>query len=217
MTGIMTRIYTHIVFDIDGTLLNTEEAILRSLEDLISEELHRDIPEKNLLFALGIPGEVALQSLGFANPSYSLKRWNILMQKYSHYIHLFDGIPELLESLRNKDYSLGIVTSKDRNEYIADFVPFGIDGYFDVVICVDDAAAPKPSPAPLLAYLAHAKVKAENAFYIGDTVYDKICAEQASVDFGYASWRNPQRVEIPASYTFSKPSDILKTLTLNKR
>ena len=61
------RKYKHIIFDIDGTLIDTEEAILQSLQDIISEILHKDIGKHELRFALGIPGSVALRQLGITD------------------------------------------------------------------------------------------------------------------------------------------------------
>ena len=51
-------------FDIDGTLIDTEEAILRSLQDTVREMLHKDVGIHELRFALGIPGRVTLDKLG---------------------------------------------------------------------------------------------------------------------------------------------------------
>ena len=59
--------YKHILFDIDGTLIDTEEAILRSLQDTVREMLHKDIGKPELKFALGIPGSVTLRKLGITD------------------------------------------------------------------------------------------------------------------------------------------------------
>ena len=83
--------------------------------------------------------------------------------KYKSCIRLFDGIPALLASLKAGGYSLGIVTSKNRNEYIEDFASvFDEAQYFDRVICVEDAPFPKPDPAPLATYLTLSGIGAKD-------------------------------------------------------
>lgn len=207
--------YKHILFDIDGTLIDTEEAILQSLRDTVRELLHKDIEKQELKFALGIPGSAALRKLGITNTERANDRWNEHLLKYKSRIRLFDGIPELLSSLKTNGCKLGIVTSKTRNEYAADFAApfFALSDYFGTVICVEDAARPKPFPDPLLTYLNTAHIHAGDAVYIGDTVYDSQCAKNAGLDFGLAAWGNAGAQEIPANYLFKTPADVLLSLS----
>lgn len=202
--------YKHILFDIDGTLIDTEEAILQSLQDTVREMLHKDIGKPELKFALGIPGSVTLRKLGITDTERANERWNEHLLKYKSRIRLFDGIPELLDSLKTNGCKLGIVTSKTRSEYTADFAaPFALSGYFSTVICVEDTPRPKPSPDPLLAYLNASDANAADMLYIGDTLYDSQCAQNAGVDFGLAAWGNAVAQEIPADYLFKRPADVL--------
>ena len=58
-------------------------------------------------------------------------------------------------------------------------------------------------------YLNTARIHAEDALYIGDTLYDCLCAQNAGVDFGFAAWGNAAVQEIPADYIFNMPEDVL--------
>ena len=91
-------------------------------------------------------------------------------------------------------------------------VPFELSDYFDTVICVENAARPKPSPDPLLAYLNASDANAEDALYIGDTLYDSLCAQNTGVNFGLAVWGNATVQGVPADYLFKRPADILFSL-----
>ena len=80
------------------------------------------------------------------------------------------------------------------------------------MICVEDTPRPKPYPDPLQTYLNTARIHAEDALYIGDTLYDSLCAQNAGVDFGLAAWGNAAVQEIPADYLFKRPADVLSLL-----
>jgi len=189
------------------------KAILQSLQDTIREILHKDIEKHELKFALGIPGSVALHKLGITDTERANGIWNEHLLKYKSQIRLFDGIPELLNNLKNNGYRLGIVTSKTRNEYTTDFASqFAVSDYFDTVICVENSARPKPYPDPLLAYLNISNINAEDAVYIGDTIYDSRCAKNAGLDFGLAAWGYTASQKISANYIFKSSTDMLHSL-----
>ena len=165
-----------VVFDIDGTLLDTEYAVLNSLHDAIWELKGVNMELADLTFALGIPGESALKQLGITETQHGEAVWISCFNNYTHTIRLFDGVVEVLQQLKKEGYKLGIITSKSRNEYKTDFSPFGLDSYFETVICAEDSDRPKPFPDPMLKYLELSGTKKEEAIYIGDTIYDMECA-----------------------------------------
>lgn len=198
-----------IIFDIDGTLLDTEYAMLSSLRDTIIELKSDNLELSELSFALGIPGGVALQKLRVKDVDNGNTIWNENLLKYSHTIKLFDGIEDVINKLKSQGYKLGVITSKTRNEYINDFVPFGLDSYFDTVICVEDSIRPKPHPEPIIKYLEVSGTRKEEVVYIGDTAYDMLCASDAGVKFGLALWGCHSHKKIHADYYFDVPKDIL--------
>lgn len=201
--------YKHVIFDIDGTMLDSAYADITALQRVMRELQGKEYESHELRFALGIPGEVALKQLGVNEVPVANQLWNSYMQELSCTMKLFDGIKELLVELKNRGIKLGIITSKNKKEFHNDFIPFGIDTYFDTVITVEDSIAPKPSIEPMLAYLNKTGVKPQEALYIGDTLYDRECSVNAGVDFGVAMWGSHSIEQIHATYYFETPKDVL--------
>lgn len=201
--------YSHIIFDIDGTLIDTRHADLHGLQDTIMELQGRLVNIEDLGFAFGIPGEVALGQLGVDDPKEGNKLWHNNFMKYHSSIGFFEGIEELIKTLSAKGVNLGIITSKNNNEYIHDFIPLGLAEYFGTVIKFENSEKPKPSPYPMLKYLELTGARPEDAIYIGDTVYDFECAHNAGVAFGTAFWGAVANIP-DAEHCFKTPDEILK-------
>lgn len=200
--------YRQIVFDIDGTLLDTEYAVLHSLQDTILYYTGKTIPTEELTFVLGITGEDALYRLGMKDIAGALDLWIRNLRGYFDTVTVFDGVTELLEKLSDMHFETGIVTSKTKEEFEREFCTFGIRHYFKTVICADDTTEHKPEPEPLLKYMELSEAGKEQMLYIGDSKYDSMCAKGAGVDFALAVWGSHDR-EIGADYYLEKPLDLL--------
>lgn len=201
--------YTACIFDIDGTLIHTEQAVLGSLQKLLEQNYDLEMSQQDLTFVLGIPGAVSLRRLGIEYIDLANKRWNDLMEEYRHTIHVYEGVRQLLTDLSEQSALTGVVTSKTYQEFLDDFVPFGLVYDLTYAVCADDTNLHKPHPEPLLKFLEMSGAKAEESIYIGDTIYDYECARAAGVDFGLALWGCRQPDAIPAKYKFEHPNDIL--------
>lgn len=202
--------YNYIIFDVDGTLLDTEAAVLSSLQKLVFKELGKSLSFDDLKFALGIPGEVALKELGIIDVCDCNIKWNRYFKEYFHFVKVFDDIEDTLIGLHKMGVSLGIVTSKTREEFANDFGIFGLNDYFHIVVCADDTEKHKPDPEPILKFIELACKDKSKIIYIGDTEYDMKCASGSGIDFALALWGAKTSKGINAKYFLENPKEILE-------
>lgn len=204
-----------VVFDVDGTLIDTGEAIISSLQKVLKEDLGQVYTADELGFAFGIPGAVTLKRLGVNDIEGSLEKWIKYLNDFSDSIKVFDGIDNCLREIKKLNIKTGIVTSKTKEEFDSNFIPFGFEGYFDYVVCADDTTKHKPHPEPLLKLMEMSGYGPKDLVYIGDTKYDKECAEGADVRFGLALWGAKSAEGFDSSYILHNPKDILKFIENN--
>lgn len=176
-----------IIFDVDGTMLDTERAQLKALQQVLEQhDLTYTMDELRVVF--GIPGKEALKRLGVENINEVHKEWDKAVAVYMDEVQLFYGIEDALATLKDRGVKLGIVTSKTRVQFVNEFQPFGLNDYFASIITADDAPKTKPDPAPLQLCLAELAVKPTEAIYVGDTIFDYQCAFGAGAAFALALW-----------------------------
>ena len=204
--------YDCVIFDVDGTLIDTEKMIIKALQKVLQEELKHQYNYDELTFVLGIPGAGSLEKLGVKNVEGACQKWDLYMREYGEQIKVYPGIKSVLEDLSKRGIKTGIVTSKTKEQFKNDFLPLGLAEYLEYVVCADDTARHKPDPDPLLKFLELAQVSAEKAIYVGDTIYDMRCARGAGLDFALALWGARITEGIAAKYNLEKPEDILNTL-----
>ena len=193
--------YRHIIFDIDGTLVDTYQTGLGSLQVTIKEFLNEEVTLKSLEKYFGIPSFQAAEMIYPQDPKLFLDVWEEHYGAMRHYSHFFDGAVELLEKLKADGKKLGIVTSRALYELQHDPIMAPVMHFFDVVITSADSDKHKPNPDPTFAYLAKAGVTAEECLYVGDTQFDSECARGAGVDFALVAWNGTDVADgVPAKY-----------------
>lgn len=202
--------YKHIVFDVDGTLVDTETACLLSFRDLLKEQKGEEHKPEELTYCLGRSGKDSLAQAGFEDWRSAYERWVEILLNYSDTIKIFDGLLEVIQELSMKGYQLGIVTSRTREVSVMDLKTQGVDTYFKTIVSCDDTEKHKPNPDPLLKYMEYTGADSSEVLYLGDTVHDMNCAGGAGVDFALAGWGAP--VMLDAKYVLKQPSELLELL-----
>jgi len=201
--------YSTFIFDLDGTIIDSELIGLKALQATLKEQgIEKNLDE--LRFSLGIPGLTTLEILNIADIPTTLESWLEKEKPFMKNVPIFEGIIEVIMALPKA----GIVTSKTAEEMNHSFYLLNIDHHFHSVVCASDTEKRKPNPDPLELALKLLGCKAEGAIYIGDSLYDMQCANAAGVDFGLALWgaRTTSGFE-NAKYIFENPKDILNLYT----
>ena len=143
--------YRHIVFDVDGTLIDTRDCILYSLQEMLMTVKGERYEIEDLKFVLANTSVKNMHLLGVEEEKIpgAVEMWVANEEKNIDMIRIFDGIEELLEKLEKKGSTLGVVTSRTREELelVLDQLP--IRKYFSICICADDTKEHKPSAQPL--------------------------------------------------------------------
>ena len=201
--------YKHLIFDIDGTLVDNEKVVIATWQETILQLFGKHYETSDLNFVLGIPGVTTMERLGAENPQEAFVVWGQNFIKHKAEIELFPHIEHTIAALKSKGLDLGLVTSRTHDELNNDFALGEIIGNFDTIICVTDAPRPKPNPDPLLVYLERCGLSPDEVLYIGDSDYDYLCAKNAKVDFGVASWGDNRIRHTDARFSFNSPMDIL--------
>lgn len=199
--------FRHVVFDVDGTLADTDDISQRALQDLLFERTGEEEDLADLAFTRGIPGDEALAQLGIHDDD-ALVRWDELAREHADEVKLFYGVREMLEGLQASGKVMGVVSSRRHDEYEAVITPLEIDGYFENMVLAEDTKRHKPEPDPLIEYLRRAGARPEETIYVGDTAHDSRAACAAGVSFVFAGWGAASYVE-RASYWVHAPSDVL--------
>ena len=201
--------YKHLIFDIDGTLVDNEKVVIATWQETILQLFGKHYETSDLNFVLGIPGVTTMERLGAENPQEAFVVWGQNFIKHKAEIELFPHIENTIAALKSKGLDLGLVTSRTHDELNNDFALGEIIGNFDTIICVTDAPRPKPNPDPLLVYMERCGLSPDEVLYIGDSDYDYHCAKNAKVDFGVALWGDNRISHTDARFSFNSPMDIL--------
>lgn len=200
----------HVVFDIDGTLINTALANLCSLRDAVRHYTGKDFSHEELTFSLGRSAVDTMKILGVDPSLYEavVAMWEESLQNYANTIEYFPGIPEVVKKIHEMGHPIGVVTSQSRGEFKSFAILDPLRPYFGVVINAEDTEKHKPNPDPLLKYAELANVDISQVTYIGDSPYDKACAESAGAKFILAPWGSSQPVEVADEFRAGSPADL---------
>ena len=207
-----------IIFDFDGTLINTNDVIIEAWQYTYRHYGQEEKPIEHITKCFGEP-LLATMAREFPDidPQESAQVYrDRQVAKAEELVSLFDDIPELLASLRKEGYKIGIVTSRTRESTLGYLRQFGIEDCFDGIVTCDDTDKHKPDPEPVLMGLKKLGAMAEEALMIGDSSFDMKSANNAGVKTVLVGWRvaaaNEDIGECKVDYSIDEPMELMELL-----
>jgi len=178
-----------VLFDLDGTVIDSGAIILASMRHAAKEVLGSEPPDEELMAAVGGPGlEAQMHAL-------APDRVDELVSVYrAHNEPLHDGlvccagIDDVLVRLKDEGRRLGIVTAKRRKTVELAFNRVPIAHLFETVVGGDETKRHKPDPEPLLLALERLGARPDEAAYVGDAPFDVKAAKAAGLFSVAATW-----------------------------
>lgn len=205
--------YDTVLFDLDGTLLDTKELIDRTFiytfEHFRPGKVLTD-GELNSFFGPSL-------RITFSKYSQDEKEIEEMIAYYRNYnqsihdemVKIFPGAKNLVHMLKKKGYKLGIVSSKKADLVAHGLDLFGIKDCFDIIIGEEDVTQPKPNPEGILKAIE--QLGSQHAIYVGDGVGDIQAGKNAQIDTVgvlYTSFREKEILEQEPTYTIHSLSDM---------
>ena len=186
-----TRKVNTVLFDFDGTLVNTNDVIIASWQHTYMHYLGREESIDKITSCFGEPLLLTMErEFPGVDPQESAEVYRSFQRENAdELVKIFPGIRELLETLKEDGYRMGIVTSRTRESAERYMDMFGIGGYFENMVTCKDTDIHKPNPEPILLCLKKMDIAAEEAVMVGDSPFDIKCANNAGVKSVLVDWR----------------------------
>lgn len=184
------RVLGTVLFDLDGTVIDTGPLIADSFRHAVRTVLGKTIDDEEMLAYVG--GWSLREQMCRLAPERSQE----LVEAYRAYneprhagLEFCSGMHELLLGFREEGVRLGLATAKRRStvEIAFRYLP-ELEGLFDAVVTAEDTERHKPSPEPLLLALRRLEAKPAEAAYVGDSPFDVEAAKAAGLRAIAVTW-----------------------------
>jgi pyrophosphatase PpaX len=205
-----------VLFDLDGTLIDSIRLILDSYHHTLS---HHRLParsDEDWLKGVGTPLSVqfaewretpeGLEAMIATYREYNLKHHDSMVTVYP-------GVLDAVREIKTAGIATGLVTSKNRQGALRGLQLVGLDALMDVLVCADEVTNPKPHPEPVEKAVALLGADPKATVYVGDSLHDMRSGRAAGVKTGAALWGPFGRAHLEDAkpdFWLEKPSDLMK-------
>ena len=178
-----------VLFDLDGTVVDSGGIILASMRHATRTVLGREISDQALMAAVGGPGlEHQMRALGPDHVEELIRAYREHNEPLHDELRVCVGMDDVLVALKEQGRKLGIVSAKRRRTVELAFANVAVGHLFDVVVGGDAHERKKPEPDLLLLALDRLGADPATAAYVGDSPFDMQAAKSAGMHAVGVTW-----------------------------
>ncbi|TLS38531.1 pyrophosphatase PpaX [Pseudalkalibacillus caeni] len=178
-----------LLFDLDGTLINTNDLIIASFTHTLGQYYPEKYSREDII---GFIGEPLVESFASVDEERAEEMVEVYrkhnVENHDLLVTEYEGVFETIKTLQENGFKLAIVTSKMRNTVEMGLKLTNLDQFFDVVVTVDDVENPKPNPEQLNKAMEQLGSSPEQAMMVGDSQFDIQAGKNAGVKTAAVSW-----------------------------
>jgi pyrophosphatase PpaX len=183
--------YTTVLFDLDGTLIDSIELILSSYRHTLT--VHRGSTPSDDVWLAGLGTPLVAQFRAFTDDEDEIAAMVATyrdhnLANHDAMVRPYPGVRQAVATLHAGGVRLGIVTSKKRDGAERGLRRCGFDGMFEVLVGADDVERHKPDPEPVRRALELLDAPAEGAVFVGDSPHDLVAGRAAGVRTAAVGW-----------------------------
>jgi pyrophosphatase PpaX len=208
----MTNKITTLLFDLDGTLIDTNELIistyLNTLEKYFPSKYGREDvlpflgPTLHEVFGSMTPDPERVEEMVAAYRDYNLAKHDELVKEFA-------GVTETIQTLKERGYKLAVVTTKRHDVTLKGLRLMNLEQFFEVIVAYDHVTKTKPDPEPIFKALEQLDSTPSETIMVGDNFHDILAGKNAGTLTAGVAWSIKGR-DYVASY---EPDYMLENMT----
>ncbi|EIJ80584.1 pyrophosphatase PpaX [Bacillus methanolicus PB1] len=183
-----TKINT-VLFDLDGTLIDTNELIISSFLHTLEKYYPGQYKRADVIPFMGPTLEETFEGINkdlAEDLAKTYREFNI--SNHDLFVKEFDGVYETVRVLKENGIKLGIVTTKRLDVALKGIKLTKLDELFDCLVAIDHVKKPKPDPEPILLALEQLQSVPEETLMVGDNHHDILAGKNAGTKTAGVAW-----------------------------
>lgn len=212
----MTNKITTVLFDLDGTLIDTNDLIITSYLHTLDRYYPDKYKREDVLPFMGPTLEEAFTTVDPDRVEEMILEYRTFnIANHDALVKEFEGVAETVHTLKEKGYKLGIVTTKREDVVLKGLKLMGLAPYFKVIVALEHVQSPKPDPEPIFTALKQLDSTVEETIMVGDNYHDILAGKNAGTLTAGVAWSIKGRdylAKFEPDYILETMADLLTIL-----